>query len=396
MSLALRRDMFTQLGGARARGLVAVAIFGIAFVFSFGAEQSGMTLLGNTVLAGVAAFTAWLSYRRQRVALVVASVLCFGAPALSTSFSALELIVVFVLVQVVWRSDLDPLIVGVIGFVSLTVNDLWLRRATNASAMSPTVLYPLILTGLAVGIGYQGRIVRKQNLELVALQDSDRQRAVLGERQRIARDLHDVAAHHLSALIVQNKLARRVATPAALDEAAEFSARTAHEALDALRQVVGVLSDAAGSPREPQPTLSDLGSICDRLGSAGLRVHTSIDPSLTAPDSVNHRRVRRDVELAAVRIAQEALTNVLRHRGPGEAWLSLATGADTLLLSIDDNGPDGDSSAPTVNAGVRGYGLLNMTERARSAGGALAIEQSPLGGWRITAQLPLLGAQELP
>ena len=142
------------------------------------------------------------------------------------------------------------------------------------------------------------------------MQHADRECAVLSERQRIARDLHDVAAHHLSALVVQNRLALRISTADSLAEAADFSAQTAGEALDALRKVVGVLSN--DSPLEPQPTLAELNPMFVRLAKAGLVVHRSTGADVAG--------LRRDVELAVVRITQEALTNVLRHRGPGQAW----------------------------------------------------------------------------
>jgi signal transduction histidine kinase len=369
-------------GLANLRALSTFAAFVVTFAFSFGDEQPGMMLASNVLLSGLAAAMVWLCFDHAVAALCAVAVMCLGSPAFSPSFAALELVVVFVLFQVVARSDLDPRVVAVVGFVSLTANDLWLRRVTDASLASPTVLYPVVLTFLAVGLGLQARRLRRQHLELVALQHADRERAVLSERQRIARDLHDVAAHHLSALVVQNKLARRISTVEALEEAADFSAQTARDALDALRQVVGVLG--SDSPLEPQPGLSDLEPMFDRLKTAGLVVHRSFHPSFTYRVS----DLRRDVELAIVRISQEALTNVLRHRGPGQAWVELIASENQVHLRIEDDGP---RFASARNETERGYGLINMAERAKSTGGSLVIGDSPRGGWSVEAKLPIGG-----
>lgn len=381
----MRRTFHHRLAVIRTWGVehvqlvTTVAMFFGTLAFSFGPDEPRMALLSNVGLAALAAGTSWLSYRFPWPALVAVFVLCVGSPALSASFAALELVAVFVLFQVVWRSDIDPRVVVLIGFVSLTANDLWLRRLTDQPFMAPTILYPLILTALGVGLGYQGRQLRRQHAELVALQDADRQRAVLYERQRIARDLHDVAAHHLSALVVQNKLARRVATPESLAEAADFSAQTAREALDALRQVVGVLG--SDSPLEPQPTIADLGAMFDRLEGAGLVVHRTLDKDRLTPGLL-----RRDVELAIVRIAQEALTNILRHRGPGNAWVDLSVDGSHIQLTIENDGVVGE---PLHESPTRlSYGLINMAERASSTGGSFDIDTSPRGGWRVRAVLP--------
>jgi signal transduction histidine kinase len=373
-------------GSRYAQWLTTIAVFCGTFAFSFGSEQPRMTLFANSVLAGLSAGAGWLSYNHPRIALGTILILCSGSPILSVSFAALELVGVFVLFQVTWRSEIKPGIVAAVGFASLTINDSWLRRNTGLPWNEPTVLYPLILTALGVGLGFQGRRLRHQNSELIALQHVNRERAVLTERQRIARDLHDVAAHHLSALVVQNKLARRVATTEALEEAADFSSKTAGEALDALRQVVGVLS--SDSPLEPQPTLNDLPQMFDRLQVAGLLLHTSPNSFVGFPE------LRRDIELAIVRITQEALTNVLKHRGPGNVWFALSHSPNEVTLTIEDNGSPNEISRRSEDSYQSGFGLINMAERARSAGGVLATKGSLRGGWRIEATFPMEATYE--
>jgi signal transduction histidine kinase len=296
--------------------------------------------------------------------------------------------VVYVLYQVTVTSNLGPFVVAGVGFVSLSVNDSWLRMARHQTFIDPSVLYPVILTLLAVGIGYQGRRVRQQNLELIALREADRTRVVTEERRRIARDLHDVAAHHLSSLVVRNKLARRVGTLESLEAAADFSSATASEALDSLRHVVGVLGNADEPPLSPQPKLADLEPMFVRLAETGLQVHRENLPG--------RLKLRRDVELAVYRITQEALTNVLRHRGPGSAWFRLHAQEGSVELVIEDDGPlrAGSHLQPDLTAG--GYGLVGMRERAAACGGELEVAKSPRGGWRISANLPAMQSANEP
>jgi len=207
---------------------------------------------------------------------------------------------------------------------------------------------------------------------------------VSDERRRIAGDLHDVAAHHLTALIVRNRLARRLGTLDALERASDFTADTAVESLEALRSVVHVLAIDSASPVSPQPTLADIDVVVERVAAAGLQVeHTRTDlPGAS-----------REVEVAVVRIVQEALANVLRHRGPGRAWLALACHGVTLELTIDDDGPTtwltemGDPAWHRPGS----YGLVAMRERARACGGEVFVGPSPHGGWRVSARLPAGG-----
>jgi signal transduction histidine kinase len=407
------RSVAKQWSVNQTKVLATIAIFCGTLAFSYGTDQPRMTVFTNAALALLAAGAGWLSYDYPQAALGALAILCLGSPVLSASFAALELVGVFVLFQVAWRSEVHPRLVAVAGFLSLSANDWWQRVNADLPWIEPTVLYPVILTALGVGLGFQGRRLRHQHAELLALQHANRERAILAERQRIARDLHDVAAHHLSALVVQNKLARRLATTEALEQAADFSSKTAGEALDALRRVVGVLS--SDSPLEPQPALTDLPDIFERLTIAGLNLH------ITPPSFVDFPSLRRDVELAIVRITQESLTNVLRHRGPGNAWVDLLQSPTQITLTIEDDG-DGQANRVEGKGGIdgkggiegalrveyrtrvenrarvesklrnetrhQGFGLINMTERAQSTGGLLSVESSSRGGWKIRAVFP--------
>jgi signal transduction histidine kinase len=122
------------------------------------------------------------------------------------------------------------------------------------------------------------------------------------------------------------------------------------------------------------------------MESAGLQVDMT-DLSTVPPLS-------RQVELAVVRIVQEALTNVLRHRGPGKVWVDIVHSARAVDVVIEDDGnPDLRTTAETsadVGGTLGGHGLLSMRERADACGGQLRIDRSPRGGWRVGASLPTI------
>lgn len=347
--------------------------------------------MGPPAALGVSAFAAgavWLSGRRPVAALIVVSVLTVALPLVRSTFPVMDLVVVVVAFQAVLHADLPPRVVALVCLVLLTVVDAWQRVAGDRSFMEPDVLYPLVLTGLVMGLGLQSRQVRRQHDELVALRDTDRRRAVSDERRRIARDLHDIAAHHLSVLVVRTRLATRLGTPEALADAATFTAKTAAEALDGLRGAVQVLSsdkaDPDGAPLAPTPLLRDLDRIVASLGEAGLRVESRMPQDDAGEPPV-------DVAVAAVRIASEALANVLRHRGPGRAWLQVGCGPGVLTVLVEDDGPGTwrpEAGDPAWHLPGH-YGVVGMRERAQACGGHLSLDPSARGGWRVAAVLPV-------
>ena len=227
------------------------------------------------------------------------------------------------------------------------------------------------------------RDLAERNAELERLRAVEAQRVVAEERTRIARELHDVVAHHLTAVIIRAQAADRVRAtrPEVASESIGWIAETAKEALTAMRTTVRVLrtdGDAAGLA--PEPTLGDLRSIAARVGEAGLDIELRLPEPL--PD------LEPQVELAAVRIAQEALTNAMRHAAARRAVVTLRCDADGVVVDIDDDG----TSGPPSDRRRDGTGLVGMQERAAACGGRLSIGTSPLGGWRIRAWLPARAA----
>jgi signal transduction histidine kinase len=199
-----------------------------------------------------------------------------------------------------------------------------------------------------------------------------------GERARIARELHDVVAHHISMIAVQAETARETTPglPAAGAQRLAEIAGTARAGLTEMRRLLGVLREDAGgaADRHPQPGLPQLAELIDAArdtSGAGARLIVSGPVAAFDPS----------VELAAYRIVQEALTNARRHAPGAAVDVELSYGEDTLVLRVRDNGPGpGDAAA--------GHGLTGMRERAMAAGGSLRAATAPGGGFLVEATLP--------
>jgi signal transduction histidine kinase len=203
------------------------------------------------------------------------------------------------------------------------------------------------------------------------------------ERLRIARELHDVVAHHMSLISVQAGVALHLVdrNPEQVQTALATIKDASKEALTELRSLVTVLRDEADTaPRAPTTTLSSLDELVERARHAGLTLRKSTSGEV--------RTLPTAVELAAVRIVQEAITNVVRHAGADEAELRLDYGSDMLTVQVDDDG----SGGARVESLEEGSGLRGMRERASALGGTLTVAAAPAGGLRITARLPVDGA----
>jgi signal transduction histidine kinase len=254
----------------------------------------------------------------------------------------------------------------------------------------PSVLFIELATVSVVVLGWlmhrQAEVSRdlaQRNVELERLRAAEAERVVAQERTRVARELHDVVAHHLTAVIIRAQAADRVreTRPEVASESIGWIAEAAKEALTAMRGTVRMLrADGDAVDLAPEPTLADLRSIAARVGEAGLEIELHLpDPP---PD------LEPQVELAAVRIAQEALTNTMRHAGARRAVVTLRCDADGVVVDVDDDGTSGPPSAQPRD----GNGLVGMQERAAACGGRLRIDTSSLGGWRIHAWLPTRAA----
>ncbi|MEU1472554.1 sensor histidine kinase [Streptomyces sp. NPDC005761] len=222
------------------------------------------------------------------------------------------------------------------------------------------------------------RVRREQWAEQRAERARAEKRRADEERLRMARELHDVLAHSISVINVQAGVGL-----ALLDTDPE-QARTAlttikdasKEALGEVRQVLDTLRAPGDAPRSPAPGLDRLPELVEQAASTGLTVTVETEGVRGA--------VPPGADLAAFRIVQEALTNVVRHSGSRTAQVRVGYGPGRLTLRIDDEGP-----ATGTDAGGSGNGLAGMRERAAALGGTIEAGTRPDGGFRVRAELPL-------
>ncbi|WP_018503939.1 sensor histidine kinase [Parafrankia discariae] len=220
-------------------------------------------------------------------------------------------------------------------------------------------------------------------------QAAETRRIVTDERTRIARELHDVVAHRVSLMTVQASGARAVAAedlPAAL-RAMEAVEEAGRQALDELRHLLGVLRpESSLDDLGPQPSLAELPRLIEQIRRAGADVTLTTDG---LPAGLPAR-----LDLFAYRIIQEALTNVLKHAGPGApATVSLGTEQNGLVIEVRDDGRGAAVLEPgAVREGPGGHGIIGMRERALLLGGSLDAGPCAGGGFRVVARLPIGGS----
>ena len=280
--------------------------------------------------------------------------------------------------------------------LALTALVTWLLQGVwGGSRYQPTGVVAVILSTVVVVLGaaLRGRrVARAELVEQTTLTTEERaRRTLLEERSRIARELHDVVAHHMSVISIQAQVAPHLVehpSPELVENLAGIR-QNALEALTELRRVLGVLrsenpEDPYGlgdpgtgtAPDAPQPTLDRLDALIDNTRAAGLDV--------TAEVSGVVRPCAPGVELSAYRIVQEALSNALRHAPGSRVRVEVAHGPDGLRLAVTNSRP----RRPVPPSPGAGHGLLGMRERAAMLGGRVTTAAAPDGGFSVAAFLP--------
>ncbi|MFG2056040.1 sensor histidine kinase [Micromonospora sp. NPDC048930] len=317
-----------------------------------------------------------LAWRLTIVALVTCT---FNAPPGEAWPWNPVLVLGSLLVLVVAAVRVDRPVLVWVGLITL-VPVVALIRPSHRVGVVVLVLALLVLGDLVRG----NRSSRRALAAQTELSEREKERrAVLEERTRIARELHDVVAHHMSMIAVQAETAPYRLGDLPEPARAEFAAvaGSAREALTDMRRLLGVLrSESAGPQTAPQPGLADLPAMVEAARRAGLTV--TLDAPAPAGDTP------APVGLAAYRIVQEGLANAARHAAGAAVRVTVRPGPRALSVRVENTaGPEGPRA---VERGA-GHGLTGMRERARALSGTFAAGPTGDGGYAIVAELPCDG-----
>ncbi|MEU1418781.1 sensor histidine kinase [Kitasatospora sp. NPDC005751] len=299
---------------------------------------------------------------------------------------------------------------GVVGYLLLmlplalrerrrTLLSVWLATTATSLALSllgigadvgsDNSLLAVALTGAVLVLGGALR-ERAEAQRLLAEQEhiseAERERrTLLEERARIARELHDVVAHHMSVIAVQAASAPYRIADVPPEAAEEFGAiaGTARDSLSEMRRLLGVLrSEESGTEKAPQPGIAHLAQLVETVGRAGVPAELAVLPELVDA-------LPQAVDLSVYRIVQEALANVVRHAPGAEAWVSLAVDGPALLVTVVNGAPPARAASLEAAAEGTGHGLVGMRERVRLLDGKLDTGPLPDGGYKVAAVLPI-------
>ena len=292
-----------------------------------------------------------------------------------------------------------PLLTALVLVFSLAVHTP-IRRAAAGLAISAAVLAVEVATAtnnfgdyvfvgaFIVGSWLAGRAVRARQQRVDELFDrtvrmevereEKAREAAATERVRIARELHDVISHSVSVMVVQAGAAEQVfdSDPDQARNALRSIQETGRQARLELRRLLGLMrAEGERATRTPQPGLAQLETLAEQLGRSGLEVDldTRVEPNTLSPG----------LELSAYRVVQEALTNALKHGGPGRARVLVRQDRDVLEVEVLD---EGHADVPTEG---QGFGLIGMRERIALYGGELEYGRVNGGGYRLRARFPL-------
>jgi signal transduction histidine kinase len=360
-----------------------------------------VTLLGRTPMPSPVGLTLWglqtvpLFWRRRHPRLVLA--------AMTVAFVLFEMIdpvprktpgPYFLIFAVFALARWTPATVSVPGtalsLVAAVTTDLLSGRSgpprlDSLEPITATTFVAFFCVAWLLGYGARridvnARRLRDLNARLRAQQEVNARQAVITERARIARDLHDVVAHHVSAIAVQARSTEDVLQddPRLGLQGVVRIAETADVALIEMRRILGLLAGRREDPG-PEPSLRHVDRLISAVEATGCRVTATLEPSVDAVPSA--------IQVSAYRILQEALTNVIKHAGPTDVRVVMRIDDDGLTVEVENEpAPAGHRPVPGS-----GRGLMGIRERVTAFDGALEVGPRSHGGWRVHAMLPLRG-----
>jgi signal transduction histidine kinase len=267
---------------------------------------------------------------------------------------------------------------------ALTLIPWWLWLLTDRTALAGPLGATIVFTAATIAVDSLSSRWRTQRALAAQTERAELERArraVLEERTRIARELHDVVAHHMSLIAVQAETAPYRLSDLPESARAEFGSlsEVAREALTEMRRLLGVLRYDQPAGLAPQPELSDIPALVDATRRAGVSVELTVPPALD--------RVPSGVAVCGYRIVQESLSNASQHAPGAEVSVSVSQDGTAVLLRVA-NGPGGPASPSRSECGP-GHGLTGMRERVALLGGSLSAGPAPDGGYVVSAVLPL-------
>ncbi len=368
---------------------LAVALVGVRALEAHGLARAGWLgyALGALAALSLAGRRRW-PLRVFALTLVVALVaIAVAAPTGAISLPVVIAVYTLAQVQGRRRAVLLALLAGVA--LALARGLLQYRGWSDArTALEPALALAALFLGWAVS-SHRAYIaeIEARAAQAERTREEETRRLLDAERLRIARELHDVLANGIATISVQAGVAAHVLDehPAHAAQALRTIKATSRQALRELHDILGVLRAADETePRQPTPGLGQLERLIETTSHAGVPTRVAISgrrPELPAT-----------VDLAAYRIVQESLTNVLRHAGAASAQVAISFAEDAMTISVDDDGRGPPAPSPAGNGHARrppGHGILGMRERAHSLGGELEAGPRRSGGFRVRARLPI-------
>jgi signal transduction histidine kinase len=253
---------------------------------------------------------------------------------------------------------------------------------SRPGAWGPFTLGALVAASWVLGYALRTRRdyvaeLRSRAARLEAEEGERAARAIVDERLRIARELHDVIGHSISLIAIQSEAAARSArsNPDAVPAFLGRISAASRQALAEMRGVLAVLRPDAGAELSPQPGLEQVGELVASLRAGGLETRLELEPMHLPPG----------IALAVYRIVQESLTNVLKHAGVGaKAGVTIIARGGTVQVSVHDDG-----AGPSGRASSTAHGIVGMRERVAAYGGTLRTGAQPGGGFEVEASIPL-------
>ncbi|MFL6165926.1 MAG: sensor histidine kinase [Ornithinibacter sp.] len=366
--------------------VLAVALAGVQLLGSLGAaraqpERRSLDLLAVVLLLAGPVALALVTRARVPVVTVVVGAVTAAYLVLGYPYGpvVLSLAVALVAAVVTGHRLVAWLVAGGVLTAHAVAVALDPGRSWSWGAAAATLAWALLVLALAE----VGRVRGERAASHRRAMAEQRRRREGEERLRIARELHDVVAHHMSLINVQASVALhlRGTHPEQVDEALQVIKGASKEALVELRSLIEVLREGDGpAPRHPAASLAALDDLVARSRLAGL--------DLTTRTTGIPQPLPPGVELAAYRVVQEAVTNVVRHARASRAEVAVEHRPGRLVVTVDDDG----RGVGDVDALPEGNGIRGMRERAAALGAEVRLAPSPLGGLRVVASFPTAAA----